>query len=42
MNKTIVNKCIMFIIVKNNYAYELNLNDISELKITLNSIIHQN
>ena len=32
MNKTTLSKLIILIIIKNNYAHELYLNDILELK----------
>ena len=38
MDTIIINKFIM-LIIKNNWAYELNLNDILALKSTLNSCI---
>ena len=32
MNKTIINKLIILIMIKNSYTYKLDLNDIFELK----------
>ena len=39
MKETIINKFILLIIIKDNYAYKLNLNEISELKTKLNLYI---